>query len=104
MPEIVFVGADGTESRKSAQSGESVMEVAVRNNIPEIKAECGGALACATCHVYLDPGWIGRVEEASDFEQDMVEMAENEVRDESRLSCQIKMSDALDGIRIHLPQ
>lgn len=103
MPKIHFVDPDGTTKEVEAANGTSVMEAAIANDVPQIEAECGGAMACATCHVYVDSAWIAKTGEKTGFESEMLEMAEDEVRDESRLSCQIMLSDELDGIRIHLP-
>lgn len=103
MPKITFVEPDGSAKEFDANSGTSVMEIAIANGITKIEAECGGAMACATCHVYVDPHWFSKLEVRSEFESDMLEMADDDVRMESRLSCQIEITDALDGIRIELP-
>jgi len=98
----VFVSPNGAEQEVSVDVGKSVMEAAVANDIPQIEAECGGAMACATCHVYVDSDWMDKIDERTEFEEDMLEVAEHEVKPQSRLSCQIKMTDALHGIRIGL--
>ncbi len=103
MPTITFVDPDGTSKKVDIEVGTSVMEAAIANNVSQIEAECGGAMACATCHVYVDTAWLDKLSTKTEFESDMLEMAEDEVRDGSRLSCQISMSDALDGIVIQLP-
>jgi 2Fe-2S ferredoxin len=85
------------------ESWPSVMEVAIKNGVPGIDADCGGACACATCHVYVDPTWQAKTGEAGSMEQSMLDFA-NEVEDNSRLSCQIKMSRELDGLVVRLPK
>ncbi|GCA49395.1 ferredoxin-6 [Sinorhizobium sp. KGO-5] len=79
------------------------MENAVRNSVPGIEAECGGACACATCHVYVDEEWKGRVGPPNDIEKDMLDFA-YDVRENSRLSCQIKLSEAIDGLKVEVPE
>lgn len=103
MPIIKLVDPDGAAKQVTASAGVSVMEAAIANNISQIEAECGGAMACATCHVYVADAWVGKIQAKTEFEADMLEMAEDEVREGSRLSCQISMSDVLDGIVIQLP-
>jgi 2Fe-2S ferredoxin len=103
MPKITYVQHNGTETVLDVKSGLSVMEGAVKNNVPGIDADCGGACACATCHVYVDADWLGKVGDMSEMEKSMLDFAEN-VESNSRLSCQIKVSDALDGLVIRLPE
>lgn len=103
MPKLTFVAFDGTNFEVDAKSGSTVMENAVRNSVPGIEAECGGACACATCHVYVDEGWAERVGKPEAMEEDMLDFA-FEVGPTSRLSCQIKMSDALDGLIVRVPE
>ena len=79
------------------------MEAAVKNNIPGIDADCGGACACATCHVYVDAAWLDKTGKPSAMEESMLDFAEN-VESNSRLSCQIKVSDALSGLTVRLPE
>jgi 2Fe-2S ferredoxin len=86
-----------------AQNGSTVMENAIRNAIPGIEAECGGACACATCHVYVDEAWTAEVGEPEAMEEDMLDFA-YDVRPNSRLSCQIKVRDALDGLVVAIPE
>ena len=81
----------------------SLMEVAIQNGVPGIDADCGGACACATCHVYIDSNWIDKTGTAEQMEQDMLDFA-FDVTDQSRLSCQIKVSDDLDGLVVNLPE
>ena len=103
MTKIIYVDNDGTERVVEATNGESVMEAAVKNSIPGIDADCGGACACATCHVYVDAAFMDKVGEQQEMEKSMLDFAEN-VRPNSRLSCQIKVSDALDGLRVSTPE
>ena len=103
MAKITFVSHDGTERTLEAKNGMSVMEVAVNNSVPGIDADCGGACACATCHVYVDPAFLAQAGEQQEMEKSMLDFAEN-VRPNSRLSCQIKVTDALDGLRVTTPE
>lgn len=103
MPKITFISHDGTERTIEAKNGMSVMEVAVNNSVPGIDADCGGACACATCHVYVDEAFMGKVGEQQEMEKSMLDFAEN-VQANSRLSCQIKVSDDLDGLRVTTPE
>lgn len=103
MPKLTFVEANGERHTVDAPSGSTVMEVALRNNVPGIDAECGGACSCATCHVYVDPDWSEAVGGPSPMEEDMLDFA-FDIRPTSRLSCQIKMGDALDGLVVELPE
>ena len=102
MPKIVYVEHNGKEHTVEVANGLSVMEGAVKNLIPGIDADCGGACACATCHVYVDPAFASKIQEKSDMEQTMLDFA-NEVTDQSRLSCQIKVSPELDGLIVRMP-
>ena len=103
MPKITYVDATGNERVVEAKNGMTVMETAIKHNIPGIDADCGGACACATCHVYIDPAWADKTGEAGSMEQSMLDFA-NDVEPTSRLSCQIKISDALDGLIVRLPK
>lgn len=103
MPKITYIDDDGTERPVDAETGSTVMESAIRNLIPGIEAECGGACACATCHVYVDAAWREIVGGPSPMEEDMLDFA-FDVRPESRLSCQIKVTDALDGLVVRTPE
>jgi 2Fe-2S ferredoxin len=102
MPKITFVDASGESRSVEAQVGSTVMETALRNSVPGIEAECGGACACATCHVYVAKEWTEATGKASQMEEDMLDFA-FEVRPNSRLSCQIKVSEALDGLTVTTP-
>jgi 2Fe-2S ferredoxin len=103
MPKITFVDHTGEERTLDATNGETVMETAIKNAVPGIDADCGGACACATCHVYVDDAFMAKVGQPEDMEQSMLDFAEN-VQDNSRLSCQITVSDALDGLRVTTPE
>lgn len=102
MAKITFIQPDGATQVVEAASGVTVMEAAKLNNVPGIDAECGGACACATCHVYVDEAWRETTGKPSEMEEDMLDFA-FDVRDESRLACQIKVADALDGLVLRVP-
>ena len=103
MAKITYIQFDGTETAVEVKPGLSVMEGAIKNNIPGIDADCGGACACATCHVYVKEEWLEKTGEPSAMEESMLDFAE-EVQPNSRLSCQIRISDALDGLVVRLPE
>jgi ferredoxin, 2Fe-2S len=103
MVKITYIEHDGTEHEVEATGGLTVMENAIRNMVPGIDADCGGACACATCHVYVDPAWAGKTGERSSMEESMLDFA-TDVQETSRLSCQIKVSDELDGLVVRLPE
>lgn len=103
MAKITFVANDGVEFVVDAVNGSTVMENAIRNGVPGIEAECGGACACATCHVYVDEAWRSAVGEPEPMEADMLDFA-YDVRPGSRLSCQIRVADALDGLVVTVPE
>ncbi len=103
MTKITIVAFDGTRHEIEAENGSTVMENAIRNGVPGIEAECGGACACATCHVYVDEAWIETVGEPEPMEEDMLDFA-YDVRPTSRLSCQIKVTDELDGLVVEVPE
>ncbi len=102
MTQIVFVTPDSQRIEIDAQDGLSVMECARGANVPGIVAECGGACSCATCHVYIETPWYEAVGKADGIERDMLEFADN-VRENSRLSCQVKVVPSLAGLTVHLP-
>lgn len=102
MAKITFIQPDGEEQVVEAATGTTVMEAAKLNNVPGIEAECGGACACATCHVYVDENWREKTGSAAQMEEDMLDFA-FDVRDESRLSCQIKVTDEFDGLVLRIP-
>src|SRR5204863_3539615 len=103
MAKITYIEHDGTEHVIDVKNGLSVMEGAVKNNVPGIDADCGGACACATCHVYVDVAFRELVGGPSAMEESMLDFAEN-VEPNSRLSCQIKVTDALDGLTVRTPE
>ncbi len=103
MPKVIFVDHEGNKREIEAKPGTTIMEAAVQNLVPGIDADCGGACACATCHVYVDEAWFGKLKERDDMEDSMLDFAED-VRDTSRLSCQIQMTDELDGIVVTTPE
>ena len=103
MAKITYIEHNGTEHVIDVKNGLSVMEGAVKNNIPGIDADCGGACACATCHVYVQAPWTDKTGEKSAMEESMLDFAEN-VEDNSRLSCQIKVTDELDGLVVKMPE
>lgn len=100
---IVIVAADGTRTPIDAPAGRSLMRAATGAGIAGIAADCGGVLSCATCHVYVDAAWAGRLPPASADEEAMLEMTACERRPTSRLSCQIPLDATLDGLTVHLP-
>ena len=103
MPKITYIEFDGTEHVVEVKKGLSVMEGAIKNNVPGIDADCGGACACATCHVYVDEAYRAVTGEPEPMEQDMLDFA-YDVRPNSRLSCQIRVSAALDGLVVTVPE
>ena len=103
MTKLTLVAFDRTRFDIEADNGSTVMENAVRNSVPGIEAECGGACACATCHVYVDDAWSERVGPPEPMEEDMLDFA-FDVRPTSRLSCQIKIKADLDGLIVHVPE
>ena len=103
MPSINFRLADSSELSVEGQVGTSVMLLARRNGLSGILAECGGACCCATCHVHIDKSWIDKLGEMEDNERDMLDFAEN-VDSFSRLSCQIKVTEEIDGLIVHVPE
>lgn len=102
MPKITFIDAQGESRSVEAETGSTVMEAAIREGIPGIEAECGGACACATCHVYVDEAWTDAVGQPAPMEEDMLDFA-FDVRPTSRLSCQIRVKDELDGLVVRTP-
>ncbi len=103
MPKITYIDPSGKEHVVEAPVGQTVMEAAVKHAVPGIDADCGGACACATCHVYVDPEWLDKTGERNSMEESMLDFA-NEVEDNSRLSCQIKITEALDGLLVRIPK
>ena len=103
MPKITFIDQDGISRDVEAKAGSTIMEAAVQNMIPGIDADCGGACACATCHVYVADEWAKKLKPKDDMEESMLDFAE-EVQEHSRLSCQILVTDELDGIVVTTPE
>ncbi|MDE0789866.1 MAG: 2Fe-2S iron-sulfur cluster-binding protein [Woeseiaceae bacterium] len=103
MPKIIYQTQDGTRHEVEVENGYSVMEGAINNNIDGIVAECGGACACATCHSYVDEAWIEKLNEMDDMEDSMLDAA-FERKANSRLTCQIEVSDKLNGLVIHVAE
>jgi ferredoxin, 2Fe-2S len=105
MPTVTYIEANGASHVIDLPDGENVMRGALNNDLPGIIGECGGGLACATCHCYVDNVWTERTGgPSSQDETDMLESTSAEVKPSSRLSCQIVMSPALDGLIVHLPE
>jgi ferredoxin, 2Fe-2S len=103
MAKITYIDAAGVARTVDGEVGSTVMETAIKNGVPGIEAECGGACACSTCHVYVDEGWRENTGEPSPMEEDMLDFA-FDVKPNSRLSCQIKVTEALDGLVVTTPE
>lgn len=103
MPKITFIDYQGNETSVEGPIGDSVMDIAVSNDVPGIDADCGGACACATCHVYVANDWLDVVGKPEDLEAEMLDVAE-EVKENSRLACQIKVSEVMNGLVINTPE
>ena len=103
MVQINFIDFTGQTRTVSAEEGSTVMETAQRENVPGIEAECGGACACATCHVYVDDAWLDKIPAAQPMEEDMLDFA-FDVRPNSRLSCQIRVTPDIDGLVVTTPE
>jgi 2Fe-2S ferredoxin len=104
MAIVTYVEHDGVQHQVEVPNGDSVMQGAMRQNLQGIVAECGGGLACATCHCYVEDAWIERAGAASEMELQMLDFSPNATTPGSRLSCQIIVSDALDGLVVRLPE
>jgi 2Fe-2S ferredoxin len=103
VTKITFIEQNGTRHEVEVANDLTVMEAAVNNLVPGIDADCGGACACATCHVYVDDAWVDKLGEIGDMEDTMLDFAEDR-QDNSRLSCQIKVSDELEGLVVTTPE
>ena len=103
MPKITYNDFQGNSKTIEVDNGLSVMEGAIQKDIPGIDADCGGSMACATCHVYVEDKWFDKIPKAEDGENDMIDMA-FEPKKNSRLSCQIIVSDELDGLEVTTPE
>ena len=102
MTKITYIDYEGNSKTIEVENGLSVMEGAIQNNIPGIDADCGGSMACATCHVYVEEKWLNKIPKAEDAEVDMIDMA-FEPKKNSRLSCQLIVSDELNGLTVTTP-
>ena len=103
MPKVIWKLPNGSEVVAEVENGTTMMEAALDNDIPEIIGECGGCLSCATCHVFVDPEWLEKTGAADDMEEAMLDVTDVTKQPESRLSCQITMSDELDGLVLKVP-
>ena len=103
MPKITYIDQKGNSKTIEVENGLTVMEGAVQNNISGIDADCGGGMACATCHVYVEDSWLNKIPQAEDAEQDMIDMAYKPNKN-SRLSCQIVVSDEINGLTVTTPE
>ena len=103
MPKITYIEHNGNSKTIEVEKGLTVMEGAVQNNIPGIDADCGGGMACATCHVYVEDSWLNKLPKPEEAEQDMIDMAYKPNKN-SRLSCQIVVSDKIDGLTVTTPE
>jgi 2Fe-2S ferredoxin len=103
MPKITYITADGARTEVEVENGYSVMEGAINNNIDGIVAECGGACACATCHSYIDEAWLDKMPAMDDMEDSMLDAA-FERKSNSRLTCQLEVSDEMDGLIVHVAE
>ena len=103
MAKIHFVDHKGETRTVEIENGATVMEAAIRNGVPGIEAECGGACACATCHVYVDDAWASKTGTKNAMEESMLDFADN-VEANSRLSCQIHVTEELDGLVVRMPE
>ena len=104
MVKITFVEFNGTEHLVEVAPGGTVMEAARDNNVPGIEADCGGACACSTCHVYVDPAWVEKLPAKDDMEEDMLDFAYSPDPATSRLTCQIKVTDDMDGLVVKMQE
>ena len=102
MPKITYQDNQGNSKTIEVENGLTVMEGAIQNDIPGIDADCGGSMACATCHVYVPENWLNKLEKSQDAEQDMIDMA-YEPKKNSRLSCQLIVTNELDGLKVTTP-
>lgn len=103
LAKITYIDPGGTRHELEGEPGMSVMELAIKHDVPGIEADCGGACSCATCHVYVDPAWTETTGKADEMEEDMLDFA-FDVRENSRLSCQLEIADAFDGLIVRVPE
>ncbi|MBT8149471.1 MAG: 2Fe-2S iron-sulfur cluster binding domain-containing protein [Pseudomonadales bacterium] len=104
MTTVTYINADGSEQKVAGEPGITVMQLAVDEGIDGIVAECGGGCACATCHCYVDEGWLDMVGPPNEFEAEMLDGTACERKANSRLSCQITLTEEMDGLIVHLPE
>ena len=104
MAKITYIEHNGTKHEVDVANGLTVMEGARDNNIPGIEADCGGACACSTCHVYVDAAWVAKLPAKDAMEEDMLDFAWEPDTEKSRLTCQLKVTDALDGLVVQMPE
>jgi 2Fe-2S ferredoxin len=104
LPKVNYIESDGTKHSFDIESGQSVMQGAVANGLTGIVADCGGGMACATCHVYVDEGWMDVIPQADDMEREMLDCVAATRNTSSRLSCQIEVSDAIDNLIVRIPE
>ena len=104
MPKITYKDHQGTSKTIEVENGLSVMEGAIQKEIPGIDADCGGACACSTCHVYVHPDWVEKLPAREPMEEDMLDFAYEPDPVRSRLTCQLKVTDALDGLVVQMPE
>ena len=104
MAKITYIEHNGTKHVVEVSTGLTVMEGARDNNIPGIDADCGGACACSTCHVYVHPDWVSKIPQSEDMEQDMLDFAYEPDPQRSRLTCQLQVTDDLDGLVVQMPE
>ena len=103
MPKAIYISHDGTRRELEIAAGTSLMKAAVSNGIYDIVGDCGGSASCATCHVYVDAGYLPKIAAPTERELEMLALTSAERRDNSRLSCQIEMNETIDGIVVHMP-
>ena len=103
MPKVTYIAHDGTRSEVEASEGDTLMQAAVDNRIKGIDGDCGGECACATCHIYVDESWIGKLDALQANEDQMLELTPDR-NERSRLGCQIRLNSELDGIVVHMPE
>jgi 2Fe-2S ferredoxin len=103
MALVFYIAHDGSQFEADVPAGSSVMDGAVNNGIDGILAECGGAMSCATCHVYIDDAWVSKVSAPTEMEQEMLEVVSNP-KETSRLSCQVTVTNEMEGLKVHLPE
>lgn len=104
MVKITYIEFSGAQHQVDVESGLTVMEGARNNNVPGIEADCGGACACSTCHVYIDSDWVEKLPEKDPMEEDMLDFAYEPDPNRSRLTCQVKVTDELDGLIVNMPE